>query len=119
MRFVLLCLVWILLFMKDMWFVGARAMGPFYDKLWILFAIWLATAVAAAIFIKAPILLPLLGCASLICQISLLDSWSLALLHPLETVWSDFAGILLAACALIVYRYRACPSLLGDAAGTH
>jgi hypothetical protein len=89
-----------------MWFVGAGAIGPFYGKLWLLLAIWAASVVAAAFFMKIPIVLPLLSCVSLFFQFFLLDSWSSARQYPLDTLSSNFGGILLAGCALTVYRYR-------------
>jgi len=105
-RFVLLFVVWILLFMKGMWFVGAGAMGPFYGKLWALLAIWAVTMVTAALFMKFPLLLPAMSCVSLFSQFFLIGSWPEAKQYPLETLSSNLAGILLAVCALIVYRYR-------------
>ena len=92
--------------MKGMWFIGAGAVAGFYGKLWVLLAIWIVAVVAAALFMKVPILLPIVSCVSLFYQFFLIGSLSEVRQYPLETLSSNFAGILLAVCSLIVYRYR-------------
>jgi hypothetical protein len=113
MRFILLCLVWVALTLKGAWFIAAGAVADFYAKLWILLAIWLVAVVSAAFFMKAPVLLPIFSVISLACQLTLLESWSVAKQYPLDTLSSNGAGIVLAVSSLLAYRYRPRSAILG------
>ena len=109
MRYVLLGVVWVTLALKGAWFVRGGPIPGFHGKLWILLAVWAMTVAAAALFGKVPVLLPLFGCFSLICQFALLESRSLIREYPRETLIVNLPGILLAVSALLVYRYRSRP----------